>query len=239
MLKRRSKTCLLWVVLLLTTSQILSAQNTGYMGKHFIFNMGVTFSPAWRQPNFAENPKFHNKWYSFNYTLSPNLEAIVWKWGTVGLSYHYFETKYAHQHYGVDNQGFIVETIEMDLPVKSHGFGVFYKQYMRNRGMYAPMGLYSKFQLDGFFYTANYTDDCIEAPFTSNNFGIKYEIGDDFLFFNTMRVSMGISMGLMFKGWFLLDDFFGSSLQPIDEANYRIWRHYWVGFNLNVGLLAF
>ncbi|HOF16614.1 MAG TPA: hypothetical protein PLF32_06570 [Bacteroidales bacterium] len=236
MLKRRSKTCLLWVVLLLTTSQILSAQNTGYMGKHFIFNMGVTFSPAWRQPNFAENPKFHNKWYSFNYTLSPNLEAIVWKWGTVGLSYHYFETKYAHKHYVLDDRYFVVETIEIGLPIKSHGFGVFYKQYMNDNSGYAPMGLYSKFQVDGFFYKAYGMGG---AFFRDNNFGFKYELGDDFLFFNTMRVSIGFSMGGMFKGISLLGNYFFGSREQTVEVNRRIWSHYWVGFNLNVGLLAF
>ena len=43
---KKNRLLLICVIVLFGTS-LLQAQNTGYMGKRVIFNVGTSFSPAW------------------------------------------------------------------------------------------------------------------------------------------------------------------------------------------------
>jgi hypothetical protein len=227
----------------------LHAQNSGFMGKRIVFNMETTFSPAWLKPNFANNARYHYQWYSFNYTLSPNIECIAWKLGTVGLSYHYFSTKYdcpgnvnGTADYTINND--LIYIYDSDLEtLKSHGFGVFYKQYISSKA-YAPMGSYLKLQFDGFFYKR--PNNNVDRTMVNDRlFGIKIEFGQDFLFFNILRLSTGVSLGVPFGGYNTMFDersVFYDNLESNSVEKYakgRVASHYWLGFNVAIGVIPF
>jgi hypothetical protein len=231
----------------------LYAQNSGFMGKRIVFNMGTAFSPAWLKPNFADNEKYQCKWYSFNYTLSPNVEFITWKMGTVGLAYHYFNTKY---HYGgeeivyrenhTNNNDIVYNYIGGIEDLKSHGFGIFYKQYMGQKA-YAPMGSYFKLQFDGFFYKRinTYSDKTLV---NDRLFAFKIEFGQDYLFFNILRLSTGVSLGVPFGGFKTMfftyekseNYYYSLNIHPMEEyVKGRILSHYWLGFTVSIGVIPF
>jgi len=240
---------------LLCLTADLIAQNTGYMGKRVIVNFGTEFSPAWKRPNFSNNPNFQCKWYSFNYILSPGIEIITHKTGTAGVVYHYLNTKYRTPPKNNPlNDG---DTIWIGLPYEediiedltAHGFGIFYKQYMRYADGRAPVGPYIRLQFDGFFFKcpASYQNRTI----TMNDklFAMKIEIGNDFLLFDRLRLSTGFSFGLPFGGfkglgldneWGDIFNWNATGYEQINEyARSRIFGAYWLGFTVNVGFLAF
>jgi hypothetical protein len=232
---------LLFCIVIFFTTSLLQAQNGSFMGKRIIFNMGASFSPAWRNPNFMDNSEHHYKWYSFNYTLSPNIEIIAWKLGTVGVGYHFFKTKYEYEYFVADedpfNESFLWGNWKTQLDdLTSHGFAVYYKQYFTSRAR-APMGAFVKFQLDGFFF--KYPDNPESQTMdTGNLFAFKFEFGRDFLFFNRLRFSTGLSLGVPFGGYKGLFNVFNT--ESIEEsAKTRILGHYWLGFTVNIGILAF
>ncbi|MDR0602876.1 MAG: hypothetical protein LBG80_01065 [Bacteroidales bacterium] len=222
------------------------AQNSGFMGKRIVFNMEATFLPAWLKPNFANNPKYHYQWYSFNYTLSPNIECIAWKMGTAGLVYHYFTTKYDYPRN--TNGNYIIGNDPTDIDseletLKSHGFGIFYKQYLGSRA-YAPMGSYLKLQFDGFFYKRP-NDNLDRTMVNDRLFALKIEFGQDFLFFNILRLSTGVSLGVPFGGFDTMFDeenyfFDNTGINVVERyAKGRIASHYWLGFNVGIGVIPF
>ncbi len=223
-----------------------NAQNTGFMGKRVLINMGAEFSPAWEKPNFFNNPDHYGKWYSFNYTLSPSVECIAWRLGTVGVAYHYFNTKY---YYPGEWNGYIDldEEYNDEEPIadlKAHGFGIFYKQYLGSRA-HAPIGPYVKFQFDGFFYKHPYSLDDLSMV-KDRIFACKFEFGNDFLFFNMLHLSTAFSLGVPFGGFNTMfynnrgGFFYTAGDKPIgDYAKGRILGLYWLSFTVNIGLLAF
>ena len=243
-MQKRSNLLLLSVLLL--SISCLTAQNTGYMGKRVIFNMGVELSPAWLRPNFSDNLNFQYKWYSFNYTLSPNIEIIAHKTGTAGIAYHFLKTKFDTPY----NEDFISPKLDafhnlMPPDLTSHGFGIFYKQYIFSGR--APIGAYIRFQFDGFFFKCPpYYDEYGHFSEISDQlFATKVELGNDFLLFNRLRLSTGLSSGITFGGY-KDDGFFSGFLgydefyQPANEyARSRILGLYWFAFTVNIGFLAF
>ena len=237
----------LFCLIILLGVSILQAQNGSFMGKRFIFNMGASFSPAWIQPSIWYDGSGDSKapWYAFNYTLSPNIEIIAWKLGTVGVGYHFFKTKYEYEYFVPQENGSSNyydygsgEFKQELLDLTSHGFGVYYKQYFASRSR-APMGTFMKFQLDGFFF--KYPLSYESRTMTNGNlFAFKFELGRDFLFFNRLRFSTGLSLGIPFGGYKVLFDKYVFADVPIEESvKTRILGHYWLGFTVNIGLLAF
>jgi len=151
---RRRNNFLLFVFLCFAWG--LTAQNTGYMGKRVIVNMGAELSPAWRRP-VSEKLTFDSKYLSFNAILSPNIEIIAHKTGTVGLVYHYLNTRYntpfkEDGYFEFISLDSIYEKPDIVEKLTAHGFGIYYKQYMRFADGRSPMGAYIKLQFDGFFF---------------------------------------------------------------------------------------
>jgi hypothetical protein len=243
---------ILFIVLLFSMPCII-AQNTGYMGKRVIFNMGAEFSPAWKRP--VCNVNFNNKYLRFNCILSPSIEIIVHKKGTAGLVYHYLGTKYNApytkddydtSYFGNDGMYILTNEGEITEDLKSHGFGFFYKQYFNGR---APMGPYLKFQFDGFFFKCPISYDNRTITINDKLFAMKLEFGNDFLLFDRLRLSTGFSFGLPFGGfkalgheneWGDIFNWNGNGYEQINEhARSRILGAYWLGFTVSIGFLAF
>lgn len=234
------KRVLFFSIVILFGITTLQAQNGSFMGKRVIFNMGASFSPAWFKPGvFYDETNDKCPWYSFNYTLSPNIEIIAWRLGTVGVNYHYFKTKYYYYEKTPD-----IIWLDSDSEGKRltdlivHGFGVNYKQYFTSRAR-APMGTFIKFQLDGFFFEHPRSFEEPTLIDKSNLFAFKLEFGHDFLFFNRLRFSTGLSLGIPFGGYNAFFSTFLGDVSAEDYAKNRILGHYWLGFTVNVGFLAF
>jgi len=217
-MQRKRNSLIVFVVFVLSISG-LHAQNTGFMGKRVVLNMGAEFSPVFR--NFYVHEDF--KYFQFNYFLSPNIEVITTKRATVGLVYHYFNTVY---------EPFWVDVSE-DLT--THGFGVFYKFSMTD-GKRALVGPYFKAQFDGFFFNSSYRDRDGITEMSDRLFAVKLELGKDFLLFNRLHLSSGVSFGLPFSGYKTIHS---NADDVSDYAKTRIFGAYWFGFTVNVGLLAF
>ena len=248
-MQKRSNLLLLSVLLL--SISCLTAQNTGYMGKRVIFNVGAEFSPAWKRPVF-ENP-IKPKWFSFNSILSPSIEIIAHKTGTAGVVYHFLKTKYNTPLKEKEEFREIIyldSIYEDELPVRenltAHGFGIFYKQYLFTDGR-APIGAYFRFQFDGFFFKSPSSYDNRTAMMNDKLFAMKIEFGNDFLLFNRLRLSTGLSLGSTFGGYKGLSyentafnfDIFPGHQQMNEYARSRIFGAYWIGFTVNIGFLAF
>jgi len=249
-MERRNSLMVFIAILLLMPC--LTAQNTGYMGKRIILNMGAEFSPAWRRPVCDMN--FPNKYLSFNTILSPSIEIITHRTGTAGVVYHYLKTKYnvpfSYEKLFYDDyrEEFYYKTIyeEKVNDLTSHGFGLFYKQYINGR---APMGPYLRLQFDGFFFKC---PDSFEGGYVEMKdqlFAMKLEFGNDFLLFNRLRLSTGFSFGLPFGGFKALrydnpwGDIFNWNASGYDDINEyarsRILGAYWLGFTVGIGFLTF
>jgi len=230
----------------------LTAQNTGYMGKRVIVNMGAELSPAWVRPAH-EKFNFNNEYLAFNCILSPSIEIITSKRGTAGIVYHYLNTRYN----APSTSKFIITEEEWEdfhnvvEKLKANGFGIFYKQYMGDNGR-APIGPYFRFQFDGFFFKCpdSYENEAI-IQISDHLFAAKIEIGNDFLLFNRLRLSTGFSLGFPFSGYkglgydnegFFFEIFNWDGVgyeQPKEYAKSRILGAYWIGFTINIGFLAF
>ncbi len=241
----------------------LFAQNPGYMGRHVIFNMEGYLSPAWLKPTqisealTAKGMKNSSvRYLSMNYILSPNVEVIVWKKGTVGAGYNYFKSPFDFKsNFSLEETAPLspYDAYYNDVYVSgradivAHGFNVFYKQYIRKT--MAPMGHYFKFTFDGFFYKYQGRSNDIDGLFISPEvlsqmkgkgmlFGLKAEYGYDYLLFDFLKLSMGVSVGATFGGYkAILQD--SRSLPMTSFANSRVLGAYFFGIKLGVGFLTF
>ena len=216
------------------------AQNCGYMGKRVLINADVSLSPAWRNYSFMGEPQY----YTFNYILSPNIEVIAWKKGTVGLVGHYFNTQYKYEVVKNEPNSYYtyidVDGVD-DLDVG--GFGFFYKQYVGKA--HAPFGLFFKFEMDCFIY--NYTPN--QNASIDKLLGCKIEFGKDWLLLNRLHLSLGGSVGSTFGGYktaFYDTEFTSSSLylhssaySQTSWAKGKILGAYWFGIKVGIGILAF
>ena len=239
-------------------------QNTGYMGKHFFINAEANFSPAYINPNsYGKSLSGNLDYFAFNFILSPSVEAIVWKKGSVGAGYNFFTSDYTVDYdnipiyFGYNEDGIYLEpTKTFSYRIKSHGCHVFYKQYVGDT--YAPLGHYFKFTVDAFFnqYIFNdvlpdtlvalgYTNDhrFSKTPEKSILFGFKAEYGYDFLLFNRLKLSTGISLGTTFGGYKVsMDNFFETydfnDNESIEYGKSRLLGAYWFGIKIGIGLLT-
>lgn len=212
-------------IFLISTPTLFSQ---GYMGNHFMINAEVVFSPSYLNPNFNGNSGY----LAFNYIFSPNIEIISWKRGSVGVVGHFLHSQYqTTKDNGIEDIWDYYETqyvADEKVPFNAFGYGVFYKQYFsRSR---APIGTYFKTEFD-FFHHQYFSDSEGERSFI---FGFKFEIGKDYLFYDRLKLSMGLSMGLTTKGW----DFSDPKLHLSASQN-RMLGLYWLGFKIGIGVLAF
>ena len=251
----------LFIIAILLSGYCLG-QNTGYMGMHVIFNAEGSLSPSWKNPNPLSrtlNEHFtsehYRRYFGLNYILSPNIECIIWDKGSVGAGYNYYNSPYKGTLYQeIPNPySYYYEDYSFTGQVVAHGFNVFYKQYLGDTK--APLGFYAKFIFDGFFYhylnneeppqlMASYYPDLKEG--NSILFGAKAEFGYDYLFFNRLRLSFGISFGSTFGGYKAIKGFFddfshldASTTSVNNFVHNRILNAYWFGLKVGVGFLAF
>lgn len=258
------------IFLIAAVSCTASAQMYNYMGNHVVLNMEGYFSPAWLNPNPVSsgwNISEHAKRYlGMNYFLSPSVELIAWKKGTVGAGYNYFNSPFK----GSDDRlrkGTIYDydyvdwrSAELRGNVTAHGFNVYYKHYFGDG--FAPLGHHLKFTFDGFFY--HYKMDTAgvylgiltttQEPFEEiienrgSIFGLKVEYGYDFVVFDRLKLTLGASLGTTFGGYKVAFTKMKNDISIYYEepelhydhyARSRILGAYWFGVKLGVGVIPF
>jgi len=246
-----------------------NAQMYNFLGNHVVLNMEGYVSPAWLNPNPVSSGwdigEGAQRYLGLNYILSPNIELMVWKKGTVGVGYNYYNSPFkgidsrlrkGYQYYGS------TEWREAELygNIVAHGFNLYYKQYLGDR--FAPLGHYLKYQLDGFFYHYKMDHDGIQMgiltttqePFEEiieNNgaiFGFKFEYGYDFIVLNRLKLTMGASIGTTFGGYQVMFEKMKNKAsyynEPLDlhydnYARSRILGAYCFGIKLGIGFIPF
>ncbi|MDR3046165.1 MAG: hypothetical protein LBU51_00940 [Bacteroidales bacterium] len=242
-MKNKLRLFLISILLITATLQINAQENSSYMGNRVLFDFSTTFSPSWLYPNFFENSDHWRKYYSFNYDITPSIEIIVHRKGSVGALYHFCKTKFEY-FYDDDFTNYSYDTGIDAGNITVHGFGIFYKQYVGSAAR-TPFGTYFKFQFDGFFYNA-----VCSLPFEQISkgylFATKAAIGHDFLFFDRLRVSTAFSLGIPLTGWKGIFETIGSSYDASSGKsnvqgfiNNRLAGMYFFGFEVHIGLLAF
>lgn len=227
------------LVVMLGAFLFSQGQNTGFMGKRFFLNAEASFSPAWINPT-SLTIKTLPEYLRFNYFISPNIEAIVWKKGSVGVGYNFINTDYKSEYIYIDYSGHI----------KGHGFNIFYKQYVSK----APLGHYFKLEFDAFFFNFEPRLEKIINPDVeidklsgkSSIYGLKIEYGYDYLFFNRLRVSAGMSLGTTLGGYnahslgsISPNNYIPDEDMPEEKAKTRILMAYFFQLKVGVGLLIF
>jgi hypothetical protein len=81
-----------------------------------------------------------------------------------------------------------------------------------------------------------------------NLFALKIEFGQNYLFFDVLRLSAGFSLGTTFGGYNTM--FFGNDAEEIlfqtwenlpieDYIKGRLLSHYWLGFTVGIGVIPF
>jgi hypothetical protein len=211
-------------ILLLTilfTGGISQAQNLGYMGKRFLFNFETRVSPTLMFPNYYGSEYF----LSLDASVSPGIEFVFFNSGSVGFSYSLVKTQFESQDWS------------QNYPLEITSYSFFYKQYFRSKNDYyqAPFGPYGLVRFDYMFLKTpgfmNFTDD--------EMWGFKLEFGYDYLVWDRVRLSWGISVGLtnkMYKSDFYNDYY---NVTNDDMITNRTFINYVYNNKFSIGILLF
>ena len=257
---KKLKICLLAICCVCSFSQLKSQDNISFLGKRVSLNFSGTVSPALANPSIFTDETNKTKAYFFNFDICPNVEAIVWKEGSVGAVYHWYKTKYTFHNWiylytdpltGMSYHANINETSE----IKVQGFGIYYKQYLPAiffgdmssehapiGEVRAPIGTYMRFQYDNYSYLSKMENKYINATLKGNINAAKIEIGRDYVFFDKIRFSTGMSVGAMFckisREEFGIENFTNEEKMK-RYINNRLFFQYLVGASVSVGFFVF
>lgn len=206
------------------TNQVL-AQKVGYQGKRFLINFDTKIDLEFKELDMFELdliPQFY-------FLYSPNIEYIVLKNATVGLAGNYFK----------DNLFSITfnEQFYNNLPFTVMGAGIFYKQYLNRKTDFyqAPFGLYFNFRFDYLKYTLQF------PSFTYEDFvlGGRVEFGVDYLVWDRLRLSWGISVGLssgLIEKYFYIAE---NQTEITSRLNTEVSKRYGFQHKFGIGILLF
>jgi hypothetical protein len=197
------------------------AQNLGYMGKRFLLNLETRVSPTLLFPNYYGSDYF----FSLDASISPGIEFIVFNSGTIGVNYSLVKTQFESSYWS------------QNYPLEITGYSFFYKQYFRTKDEYyqAPFGPYGLVRFDYMFLKTpgfmGFVDD--------EMWGVKLEFGYDYLVWDRVRLSWGISFGLtnkMYKSDFF-DDYYNVTNDT--KITNRAFVNYVYNNKLAIGILLF
>ncbi len=197
------------------------AQNLGYMGKRFLLNLETRVSPTLLFPNYYGS----NYFLSLDASISPGIEFVVFNSGTIGVNYSLVKTQFESNYWS------------RNYPLEITSYSFFYKQYFRTKDEYyqAPFGPYGLVRFDYMFLKTpgfmGFVDD--------EMWGVKLEFGYDYLVWDRVRLSWGISVGLtnkMYKSEFF-DDFY--NLTNDTKITNRTFVNYVYNNKLAISILLF
>lgn len=210
-----------------------NAQNLGYLGKRFIFNVDCRVSPTYNYTNYYERDNF----LSLDAAFSPNIEFILFNSGTIGVAYNFLKTRFSYDYY--DEDYLMYDFSEKNILFEAEGLGFFYKQYFRNKTDYyqAPFGVYGLVRFD--IYNCNYFTKNF-GMIRNTIYGGRIEFGIDYLVYDRIRLSWGVGLGLStanyksdFYTWYM------NSLTHQQMASNRFFVNYIFSNRFSIGILAF
>ena len=222
------KIVLLTLTLILFSTISTFAQNNGFIGKRVLFNLDCKASPVFESPTYFGSTES----LSADFTFSPGLEVIVHKRGSIGVSFNYLNTQF--EHYNEDSYWYI----PLNLQLKVYGGSIFYKQYLNKKSDFyqAPFGVFMSFKLDYFQYYTLYHNNSI----SDRLLGFRTEVGVDYLLWNRVRVSWGLSLGFTNTIFgYNLFDFSGNNSELDDAAKLRVSTNYIFHNRVGIGILLF
>lgn len=201
------------------------AQKVGYQGKRFLFNFDTKIDLEFEELDMFEL----NLLPKFLFSFSPNIEYIILKNSSIGLAANYFSDNLSVNYLNQDYS---------NLPFTVVGGGIFFKHYLNKRDDFyqAPFGVYLNFRFD-------YLKYYLEFPtFVYDNFvlGTRVELGVDYLIFDRVRLSWGISLGLsssFLNEYYPLFDIYDSDIAR--TLNSETSRRYGLQHKFGIGILLF
>lgn len=234
------KHSVLTIICLIFFATSLFSQGSGYMGKHFVINAEVINSPCY----FVKNHNGNKGYFAFDYILNPSIEYILGKGNTVGASFMYEKSKYdiLGEEIWVDyddgeyGYGEYERTPASVNSYSSIGGGLFYKKYFgKNKSVF---GNYMRIEVD--FLSVKTKDEQSLEELRTLMGGFRFELGKDFLFFNCLKLNVGIGLGLLFGGHLYYSDIIESSFSDhLSGASAKTLKNYFFGLRMGVGFLAF
>ena len=206
------------------------AQNTGHLGRRFLINVDGTFSPSYKHPGING----YNGYLNFNYRVSPSIEFVMNKKSSVGLMYSFAPLLFMPSHDYFNNS-------ILNTPVNVNGYGLFFKFYFSDKNNHAPYGAYFMMSASKIYYQY---ESLIVGNGTGSNYAFQLELGYNYLLYNRLRLSWGISIGGTTSWYFfgLDEDFFPNQKQfntINDFAENRIFGSYMFGTKIGIGFLSF
>ncbi|HPE41320.1 MAG TPA: hypothetical protein PLI77_09575 [Bacteroidales bacterium] len=223
------KIVLYLTVLIFITSLNSNAQNNGFLGKRVLFNLDCKIAPVFSSPTYFGQTEY----LSADFTFSPGFEVILHKRGSLGIAVSYLNTKLTH--YDESSYWYI----PIYLPVRVYGGSLYYKQYLNKKSDYyqAPFGVYSLFRLDYFQYHSEYNNT---HPVSDRILGFRAEMGVDYLVWNRIRFSWGVSLGITNVAFGLNVFDFSQNNTSLDVvAKQRISTNYIFHNKVGVSILLF
>jgi len=209
------------------------AQNIGYLGKRFIFNVDCRVSPTFGYTNYFEKENF----LSLDAAFSPNIEFILFNSGTIGVAYNFLKTRFSYNYYDFDYAS--PDFSEYNLLFEAEGLGFFYKQYFRTKNDYyqAPFGAYGLVRFDIYhcnYFTRNF------GMIRNTIYGGRIEFGVDYLILNRIRLSWGVGIGLSTAQYTSeIDSWYLFALSHSQMASNRFFVNYIFSNRFSIGILAF
>ena len=208
-----------------------SYSNHGYLGRRFIFRAEANLLPAIMTPNRSGEKGV----MKFDYSFNPNIEFVLNKDKSVGAGISWMKSNFElDENY--------IELFPDFGSVDVLTYSIYYKNYKA----IAPLGYYYKLQFDYWTYKpnviyGNFNYDLsiyIGTKYTDPGFGfgLRLEYGKVFFVNDYIQIGTGCSAGMAFKGWAGLGDF---DITIPEEIEKTLRRKYFLGINLNVGILPF
>lgn len=182
--------------------------------------------------NFSRNHENSIKEWRFfipRYIVSPGVEYALGKRTSIGASMNLFRFRF-------DPTASIEYMYQDSLPdqllMSGLGGSLFVKKFLFKRAN-APIGFFLKFQLDW-----NYTriQDFPLATFSKSIYGVKFELGRDYLIQNRYRVSWGAYFSLTNN----LSRIF-NTMRPniVQTAEKKFFNDFLFGTRFSIGFLPF
>ena len=235
------------ISILLSVISLNAFSQSAYLGKRILVDLNVSASSKKERPFdlndqvilFGGFDKFDGKykWWEFNTFFSADVEAIMWKKGSIMLQAKYIPSSdYVYTAESVSDYYY-------DAHESSLEYGIAYRQYCCSSSR-APFGRYlqlgvSRVQLswddDELKYEKNLKKSKPALSGEEDFYSASFEIGYCHLFFEHLRLSLAMRTDVPFL--------YDASKNDESTAAYYAVRHYWCtnlfSMKLGIGYLLF
>lgn len=209
------------ILMLCLTINVTFSQSDQTQAKRFVLFVDGYFSRN------HEHPITEWSFFVPRAIFSPGVEYAIGKRTSIGLAANLFT-------FGFDPTRSIEYMFQDTLPsllvMNGLGGSLFVKKFLFKKA-HAPIGFFLKFQLDW----QHTTIDASPLPiFSKNIYGVKFELGRDYLIKNTIRVSWGAYFGLTNQLFRIFN-----TMRPtiVQTAEKKFFNDFLFGTKFSVGFL--